>query len=201
MKRIFFSLLAFACVTATEAQDSTQVSVTQVTKVTFLDPGVSYERALSPKQTLFLHGFLQTSAYFTYSSALGSDAGVEFFPAINAQYRHYYNGDKRAAAGKRTEMNSMNYLAAMAEINLQRNDRRWNYFSPGEFHQLYTVGALWGLQRNYPKRFSLDISLGLGYYVRSGRSTINERYNSIHKSGLTTLGKLSLGFWLNKRKD
>jgi hypothetical protein len=98
-------------------------------------------------------------------------------------------------------MNSLNYVAAVEQISLAKgslgsSDYAWN--SRRAVHQF---GIVWGLQRNYLKRFSLDVDAGPGY-IYGKMITLNELGEFETKPGgrLTVLGQLSLGFWLNKRK-
>jgi len=132
MKFLFIILLIPACFC--HAQDKPETGVTNVTKLTFLNPGISYEARVGKLQTAYVQAFMNTSAYFSYSSSIGSSSGVYFDPAATAQYRYYYNAAARQAKGKRTEMNSMNYIAGLAETiftrsaaddnNLKEVDRR-----------------------------------------------------------------------------
>jgi hypothetical protein len=63
-----------------------------------------------------------------------------------------------------------------------------------------TVGVVWGFQRNYRKRFSLDLNLGLGYLFSTATVLDNTGQTVRENLGeFTTLGQLTLGFWLNKR--
>jgi hypothetical protein len=61
-----------------------------------------------------------------------------------------------------------------------------------DIRSLNSFGIAWGISRNYKKRFSLDLSIGPGYYYTK-RTTVSE-------GGITLVGQISLGFWLNKRK-
>ena len=139
-----------------------KVYTTRVTKLTFFNPGVSYEQPIGPKQTLYGQLFMNTSFSYSYSSSLGSDFLLYIDPASTLQYRYYYNGNKRVLKGKRTQMNSMNYVNAVFEANFSSRPFHTN---PIETHRRFinSLGLAWGLQRNYPKRFSLDLYFGFGY--------------------------------------
>ena len=70
-----------------------------------------------------------------------------------------------------------------------------------DLRSLNSFGIAWGLSRNYQKRFSLDLSVGLGYdYAK--RTTLNEygEYITKNEGEIAPVGQMSLGFWLNKRK-
>lgn len=183
------------------AQKETSADVTNVTKGTFLSPGISYEARIGKFQTVYLQGFMSTSAYFSYSSALGTDAGISFDPAITGQYRYYYNAGRRQSNGKRTEMNSMNYVGGIWETLFSKNGVTSSSFDEESRRPIHSFGAIWGLQRNYNSRFSLDLNLGLGYLFTKG-TELNEggRFVSVDQSMFTPLGQFTLGFWLNRRQ-
>jgi hypothetical protein len=48
--------------------------------------------------------------------------------------------------------------AAVTEVSLVEENRR----------PISTVGFICGMQRNYMKRFSLDVNVGVGYYFTAG---------------------------------
>ena len=105
-------------------QDTKVADVTDVIKANFFDPGISYEKRIGESQTLYGQAFLSTSIYIGYSSALGNMSGVDIYPALTLQYRYYYNGNKRAEKGKRTAMNSLNYIGIVTEADFY-TDRSW----------------------------------------------------------------------------
>jgi hypothetical protein len=200
MKLLFIALIIPSCFC--QAQSNPGTEVTNITKLTFLNPGISYEAKVGKMQTLYAQAFLNTTAYFSWSSTFGSSSGVYFDPAATAQYRYYYNAAARNAKGKRTKMNSMNYIAGMVETiftqaaadeyNLKEVDRR----------PVTTVGLAWGLQRNGLKRFSLDLNLGIGYLFAKGTVYNGDYTNETHSvnvSKFTGIGQINLGFWLNNR--
>lgn len=199
--RRFFILLLFPGLLCF-SQEKTQADVRNLTKITFLDPGFIYEARVGKLQSLSAQAFMRTSAYFSWSSSLGSNSGIYFDPAAAVQYRYYYNAANREAKSKRTEMNSMNYVgavfetvftaAAQEEGNLQEDHRR----------PVPSMGVVWGLQRNGEKRFSFDLNLGLGYLF--ARGTVYKFDGSfdtqtVRVSKFTGMGQLSLGFWLNRK--
>lgn len=179
------------------SQETKETDVTDVFKANFFDPGISFEKRIGNSQTVYAQAFLSTSVFIGYSSSLGNISSVDIYPAFTLQYRYYYNGNKRAAKGKRTEMNSMNYISVVTEADFYKDNR----YELNKSRTSKTLGAAWGFQRNYPKRFSLDINFGLGYSF--GKQTVYNypgSYSDISYGELTTLGQISLGFWLNKRK-
>ena len=142
---------------------------------------------------------MSTSIYFSYSSSLGTNSGIDLYPALSLQYRYYHNSTKRNAKGKRTEMNSLNYISAIAEMVFFKETVSSN--GDTDIRSLNSFGIAWGISRNYQKRFSLDLSAGPGY-VYAKRTTIDDfgEYITRNEGEITVVGQISLGFWLNKRK-
>ena len=168
-----------------------------MTKLNFFDPGFSYEKRIGKLQSLTAQAFLSTSIYLGFSSSLGNTSSIDVYPALSLQYRYYYNAAKRNAKGKRTEMNSLNYISAITEVDFYNeeipNDER-------EPRALKIIGLAWGFQRNYQKRFSLDLSLGLGYaFYKQTVINYTGEYITENKGSFTNIGQIGLGFWLNKR--
>ena len=94
-------------------------------------------------------------------------------------------------------MNSLNYVSTIAEVDFYKEDVS---STEKNLRSLKVVGIAWGFQRNYPKRFSLDLSFGLGYAF-SKQTTINDagEYITENTGSITNIGQIGLGFWLNKR--
>ena len=178
-------------------QNKEGYDVTDVTKANFFDPGISFETRIGQSQTLYGEAFLSTAIFIGYSSSLGNISSVDIYPALTLQYRYYYNGNKRESKGKRVEMNSMNYISIVTDASFYKDNR----YDLNKSRIMKTFGAAWGFQRNYSKRFSLDINVGIGYAF--GKETIlnyPDNYTDISYGEFTTLGQISLGFWLNKKK-
>ncbi|MFI5132166.1 MAG: hypothetical protein ACHQFX_19330, partial [Chitinophagales bacterium] len=158
---LHFSLICFS-------QDNEKTVITDVTKATFLNPGISYEKAIGKFQSIYGQAFMNTSFGFSYSSSFGTKAYIYFDPALALQYRYYYNFAKREAKGRRTEMNSLNYVCAILQTVFSKGAISSSYYNETNRRPVYTFGLAWGLQRNFPKRFSLDFNLGGGgVYAKS----------------------------------
>ena len=183
------------------AQGDTETDITNVTKVTVLGPGMSYEKRIGKFQSLYVRGFMNISGAIEYSSSMGNMSAIYFDPALTLQYRYYYNFAKRLNKEKRTEMNSLNYITAIWETAVSKKRINSSYYDEDKFRTINTVGLAWGLQRNYKSRISLDLHLGLGYYFTKGHQP-NELGETItkHIGIFTPLINFNFGFWLNKRK-
>ncbi len=200
MKCKFRWLFAFIF-TVTHCFSQQNIDVSNFTKLTFLSPGISRELRVAKLQSIYLQAFMNTSAYFSYSSTFGTDGGVYFDPALTAQYRYYYNAVKRAAKGKRTELNSLNYIAGVLQTVFSDGAVSDGYLIQDKRRPVNSIGAVWGLQRNGQKHFSLDLNIGIGYLFAKG-TKYDENWSTYSSpiSEATVIGQLSLGFWLNKRK-
>ena len=188
-----FIFLSVSCY----GQDTKTADVTDVTKANFFDPGISFEKGIGNLQTLYGQAFLSTSIYIGYSSALGNISSVDIYPALTLQYRYYYNASRRTMKGKRTAMNSLNYISIVTEAYFY-TDKSWDQ---DVSRTMKIFGTAWGFQRNYPKRFSLDFNIGIGYaFSKKTVMSLPGEYISISFAELTTLGQISLGFWLNKKQ-
>ena len=143
---------------------------------------------------------MNTSFAIGYSDAMGTTSSIYFDPALTLQYRYYYNSAKREAKGKRTEINSLNYVCAIVETTFSKESISSSYYPEKNHRAINIFGLAWGIQRNYQKRFSLDLNLGPGY-LYTKVTTTNDAGQFIHKNigQLTTVGQINLGFWLNKR--
>ncbi|HET6994047.1 MAG TPA: hypothetical protein VFI06_03645, partial [Chitinophagaceae bacterium] len=117
------------------------------------------------------------------------------------QYRYYYNSARRAKKGKRTEMNSMNYIAVVEDVSFSRNAISDDYYIETNRRPMNWFGILWGLQRNRPKRFSVDFNIGAGYLSASSTAlNASGEFVTSNKGVFTLLGQLTIGLWLNKKK-
>ena len=182
-------------------QGKTQPDITDVTKVTFFNPGFSYEKRMGKFQSLYAQAFMSTSFAVGFSDALGFSSSIHFDPAFTLQYRYYYNSAQRQAKGKRTEMNSLNYVSAVLQTVFSNVNISSSYLPEEKNRAVNILGVAWGFQRNYKKRFSLDLNLGIGYLFTTATTTDNGGQNNTRNVGqVTTTSRLNLGFWLNKRK-
>ncbi|HTM93467.1 MAG TPA: hypothetical protein VL095_13685 [Flavisolibacter sp.] len=198
----FKLICLFILLTGFMAGFAQEVDVTNVARVTILNPGLSYETRVGRFQTVYGQAFMNLSASYSYSSSMGSNSEFYFDPAATLQYRYYYNGGKRMEMEKRTEMNSMNYVAVISEVIFSKMRLTSDYFDESGRRGITRFGVAWGLQRNYKSRFSLDLNLGLGYMVAKG--TTYNYSGQLTTRTITTptmMGQFNIGFWLNREKE
>ncbi|MEO6668965.1 MAG: hypothetical protein ABIN36_05790 [Ferruginibacter sp.] len=182
------------------SQDKADAPVTNVTKITFINPGASYEKSIAKKQTLYIQAFMNLSGSFEYSSTYGSSSTIFFDPAFTFQYRYYYGLKRRDRKGARTAMNSANYLSAIYENVFSKRSISNSYYIEDRRRAVNTVGVVWGMQRNYQRRFSLDLNIGAGYlFTRSTLPYSSWQTAKEHSGQFTIPGQVNLGIWLNKK--
>jgi hypothetical protein len=192
--------LSILCLTTFGAFAQEEGNITtDVTKLTFFNPGFSYEKSIGQKSTLHGHLFLNTSISYSYSSSFGGDFDASLDPALLVQYRYYYNYKQRQQKGKRTDKNSLNYISPTFQSVYSKNAVASDHLVEFKRRPINVIGVVWGLQRNYAKRFSLDLNLGLGYLfttvtVQGTDQTFKENVGQV-----TMPRQINLGFWLNRQ--
>jgi hypothetical protein len=198
--KLLLSFVLLFILSISKAQKNENLGSTNVFKATILNPGIGYEHSIGKTQTIAVQAFMNFSAVFyedIYGERVKTD--IYFDPAFTAQYRYYYNFNKRANDGKRTDMNSANYVAAVYEGIFSKAPLKNDLLEETERRLFSRIGAVWGLQRNYMKRFSLDLNVGLGYLT--GKSTKYDGFNNTKRTTtegfVTIMGQINIGFWLN----
>lgn len=175
-KTTFLLILISCSFVSLEAQPYKNVEA-ELFKVNFINPGVEYEVGIGHDQTLDFGLALQFGA---------NDIGYAFLPAINAQYRYYYNFERREQRDKRIEGNSGNYLAAsgtlfLEEVIIGNLDSGDGFFG--------ILGPVYGIQRTYPSGFNFTLEFGLGYY-----------FDDFLDDGIGPTFSASIGWVLGKSK-
>ncbi|HET6996736.1 MAG TPA: hypothetical protein VFI06_17205, partial [Chitinophagaceae bacterium] len=62
------------------AQDQQNPDITDVSKVTFVNPGFSYEKRIAKLQSLLGHAYISPNITLAYSAALGNMSSIYFDP-------------------------------------------------------------------------------------------------------------------------
>lgn len=84
-------------------------------------------------------------------------------PFGRAQYRYYYNLEKRLAKNKSIRVNSAAYIAPSISYYMKP-------INDGSYLSNYdglTAGAVWGFQKTYKSGMNLGANTGLGYNFSS----------------------------------
>lgn len=200
MNSKFIYTIVCAMLALSGFSQQTNTDVENITRLTVLSPGISHEHRIGKFQTLYGHALMNISAYYSYSDYFGSQSDVSLDPGFVVQYRYYYNAKKRSAKGKRIEKNSLNYLAASWETIFAKGSISSSLHNEQERRAINDIGIVWGFQRNYPKRFSLDLNIGIGYvFGKEVVFDINGQKQLSSTSYPTLISQFSLGFWLGKR--
>lgn len=178
-----------------------QVVTEDVFKVTFLNPGVAYEKSLGGVHTIYGQAFANFSSSITedYYEEYNIDFFVE--PALTLQYRLYYNLNRREDRGKNTARNSGNYFTFINENRFTKAPLGLNDVKEAKIRPVIAGALGWGLQRNYDSRFSLDFYLGAG--VKHAKTTTYNDYDqlySVNKTSFAFIGQINLGIWLGQRQ-
>src|SRR5690349_9531082 len=95
------SLISCLFIFSKSFSQSNDTDVMNVFKITILNPGISYEKALFKYQTFYAQAFINFSA--TMNEQFEKETiDINFYvdPAITGQYRFYYNFNKRASKNK-----------------------------------------------------------------------------------------------------
>ena len=171
---------------ATYAQKDNNAVVENVTKANFFLPGLSHEHKLGKASTIYISAYMDIWLTFGSSNLFGETKTVHVGPALDLSFRNYYNYKRRSGRGRRTEMNSLNYIAPAFTVTSVHGPG----ISGSEFINL--LGVVWGMQRNYPGRFSLDLNLGVGHLFNAKGYSNNNLVDP--------MSQLTLGFWLGKKK-
>lgn len=149
---------------------------------------ITYEKSLGSKTTLHFSGPISTGFSYMKSSITiydyhekKSEWGYSIRPNLDMEIRHYYDLNKRLKKGKKIAHNSGNYVAGVvgaAGPAILKTNNVSDY--------TFTLGTMWGIQRNYGERFMMNIGIGPGVNF----------YDSFTE--FTPLVGLSFGFRLGK---
>lgn len=174
-----------------QSQSQSQKFTQKLLTATILSPGISYEQPISHKFTVKLSAVVAPN--FMYSSSmLNGRSNLAFIPTalISTEGRYYYNFLKRSEKGKNISRNSANYIGVPGSYGLSFQTF---YFEDGSrirtTTQVYDFGIVWGLQRNYQNRFSLDFNIGPSILT----PLISAEFGII--------SSFTLGIWLGKKTE
>lgn len=188
MKKVI--LAAFLLVIGSQAFAQQDVDLQNVQlNGNFIAPGFTLEKRLSPKQSIVLGvGAFPVFDEKKTQTIVGEteyDSGVS--PFINASFRNYYS---RKRVNKELRHNSGNFFGGFAEYNFDVLGTERDDFNGDQVSNTYSVGAIWGFQRNYKSGIHLGISIGLGIVGGENRDI-----------DLDIPGAIEFGFVLAPRKE
>lgn len=199
MRKSFGIIFFFVLSISSFGQDN-EGDLTSVVKITLVNPGISYEARVGRLQTIYAQVFMSASTRVTETIEHGVVYDLYIDPALALQYRYYFNLKARENKKKRTKMNNLNYISPAYEVVFSELPVG-NYDLPVERRPIHRLGLLWGMQRNYKRRFALDLNLGPGFlFTTTTYTDIDSQQFTRKESTFILMGQINLGFWLNKRK-
>ena len=153
---IFTAILIFS--TLTYSQKESDLS-RNLFKVNILAPGLTYERVLSDKTTFNI----DVNLSFGGTSNGGGQLKLLASPFGRAQYRYYYNLEKRLTKNKSIMGNSGAYIAPSVSYYMKTISDDFHLSN----NDGLTAGAVWGFQKTYKSGINLGANTGLGYNFSS----------------------------------
>lgn len=177
-------LLTIVATGTLQAQtQETSISVEKaVQTINVLPLSYAYEGRIKDNSTYYLSAGFGTNITADVTDD-AFDLDVVITPKLKAQYRKYYNLDKRAAQGKRTASNSGNYWGGL--LKAEYSAARANSNEVDEYGVM--IAPMWGLQRNTAGRFSFNLNLGYGARITQ------------EKVSLQPVFDMSLGFVISSK--
>ena len=177
------------------------VDVQDIFKINIAAPALAFEKRIGKFQTINAQVFVRADWGIGYASSIGNTSFFYASPAAGLHYRYYYNAVRRQAGGKRTAMNSMNYLGPLYTIAFSSRSISSSY--QGEYNRrpVHTAVLAWGIQRNYTRRFSLDCNAGVGIDF-ANTSLYNQNDDVIDKNivaAFTYSLQIRMGWWLGRK--
>ncbi len=196
--KILFALLAtFMLSSFAHAQSSEEAQTSNVIKINLLQRfGWSWEIKTAARQTLYLQTGILPRLNLNFENRRLITSDFFILPGLDAQYRFYYNLQKRADKGKRVQLNSGEYLGPAARVWYSREPVRGAELRE-DYRFVYSLGGVWGFQRNLQSRLSLEYQIGPGVMFAQG-TDISITGREVRSIAPTLLGGFTLGFWLNK---
>ncbi|RYD91576.1 MAG: hypothetical protein EOP50_14080 [Sphingobacteriales bacterium] len=211
MRPILLCLCTFFLFQAAHGQNAARTDssgdIRDLVRITFLNPGISYEKRIGRLQSLVAQVYAGVGLRGNNNSSIvGARYNVYLEPGGSFQYRYYYNYMRRSDKGLRTDHNNLNFVGPIYQLYSACGGYGGPDYASTESSLLHNIGFVWGFQRNYPKRFSLELGLGIGYmfgdevyYTYSNTPPFQPVRTVRSRNDYTVLGQFSLGFWLGKR--
>lgn len=160
IKPLTFIFLLFVCSFSVMCQEVKNTRK-EVWRVNILNPGIEYEMSTGKSSVISLGLGIGYSVSYPHSS-LGDRSGFisSFNPFFDAQYKWFYNFDKREKKSLKINNNSGNFIAARI---LTRGESLFGN-SNGTENIDFAIGPTWGIQRVYGEKFHFLFDLGPIYY-------------------------------------
>lgn len=139
-----------------------------VWRANIINPGVELELPTTPNSTFSINvGIGYSGSYPNLSETSLNSGGIfAIAPFADAQFKRFYNLDKRARRNKVTDNNSGNFFSIRFRSRGKSIDDNFRRLADYDF----AVGPTWGIQRNYGS-FHLLFDLGPQFYFDSEGNT------------------------------
>ena len=158
MNKLFcFAILFFTVFTAKVQDDASTTK--SVTNLSIISPALTHEMAIGKRQTIFVAAQLGLIARYENINNTTTNAYYGLILKLTADFRNYYNFERRLLKGKNIDNNSGNYLALRTGYTFAptiNKDQFTNY------NNGFMLGGVWGIQRVYNSGIYLGLSLGGG---------------------------------------
>ncbi len=182
--KIYLLTVSLLFISLVSAQSDKNVEEQQF-KINFINPGVEYELGIAKNQTISLGIGLQFTA-----ASVSTEFYYAFLPTLNAQYRFFYNMERRLGKDKNISGNSGNYIAASGTMFS-------SLFFIGNVDDVTGsagfIGPVYGIQRTYQKGFNFNMEFGVGLYFASASD-----FQTVD-SGIGPTISFSIGWVLGRR--
>lgn len=182
MKKQLFSILLIVLSLTGMAQKNGRSLQKSIVTLSLVSPGLTFETAINNNQSLYFSSLMGIG--YRYESINGrSQSDFIVSPVVLANFRSYFNLDKRSRAGKSTHYNSGNYIGFMVAHQFEPIKKSDNIFFTNE--SVTTLGPIWGIQRN--NTFSFGLNLGVGALISPSQTAFG------------VIGGLNFGLNLSKK--
>ena len=158
MNRLFCLAILFFTVFTAKAQDDASTTKS-VTNLSIISPALTHEMAIGKRQTIFVAAQLGLIARYENINNTTTNAYYGLIPKLTADFRNYYNFEKRQLKGKNIDNNSGNYLALRTGYNFAPAINKDQFIN---YNNGFMLGGVWGIQRVYKSGIYLGLSLGGG---------------------------------------
>ncbi len=181
----FVLVLVFASSTYSQDQNVT-LDKTQFT-LSILPLMAHVEVKAAEKQSFTFGGGL---AYSVFYQNINGEGDLEAYtsPFLTTSFRNYYKRNQVKKSNLRN--NSGNYVGLLSSYTFESIVTVGGDTFATDL-DTFTIGPVWGFQRNYASGIHLDLSLGIGYIT--GQS---DEFIEI-ENGVTLIGGFEFGFRFN----
>jgi len=160
MKKVF--LAAFIVSATTSFGQNVELAKSQLS-VNLLPLTLSFEGKIDDNKSLTLAGGLGYTAWYSDSGYGSSESVFIVVPIVYGGFRNYYARNNIRKDNLRN--NSGNYFGLFASYQLEALGTASSFnelIAFLETSNVYTVGPVWGIERNYASGIHLGLSMGVG---------------------------------------